>query len=68
MMKQKIINLVAFRLSALPPDVIISVGDYGAFSRRDLIKHVKENDAVGQKITEIELNYLRSLKKGIFYA
>jgi len=37
------------------------------FTRDELIEHVKEGDVVGEKITEVELEFLRSLKEGIFY-
>ena len=64
----KIINLVTARLEVLPPDVKISIVGHGSFSKNELISHVLKNDAIGKKIIEIELDYLKSLKKGIFYA
>ncbi len=65
---QKIINLVTARLAVLPQDVKVSIGSHGEFSRRELIEHVKKNDEIGQKVVEVELEYLKSLKNGIFYA
>lgn len=64
----KIKLLVKARLSVLPPDSLISIGSYGYFTKNELISHIDKNDTIGQAITEIELEYLRSLKKGFFYA
>lgn len=66
--QEQIKELVLARLQIMPPDANISVGSDGEFSRDELIQHVKNNDDIGKKITEIELEYLRLLKKGILYA
>jgi len=60
-------KLVIARLEALPSDKMISIGDLGEFTRDDLIERVDKGDEVGDKITEIQLEYLRLLKEGIFY-
>ncbi len=57
-------ELVIVRLKALPPDKKMSIGGHGSFSRDELIKHVKGGDKIGKKIVEIELEFLRALKKG----
>jgi len=61
-------ELVVARLEVLPSDVRISIGSLGNFTRDELIIHVKKNDEIGRKITEVELEYLKLLKEGIFYA
>ena len=60
-------ELVVARLEVLPSDVRISIGSLGNFTRDELIIHVKKNDEIGRKITEVELEYLKLLKEGIFY-
>ena len=65
--KKEIIDLVVARLEILPSNVQISIGSSEAFTRDQLIEHVKKDDKVGKKIVEVELEYLRLLKKGIFY-
>lgn len=65
---EKIKHLVKARLAVLPPDSLISIGSYGSFTKTELISHVEKDDAIGRAITEIEMEYLRSLKQGIFYA
>ncbi len=60
-------ELIIARLEVLPSDVSISIGSLGNFTRDELIAHVEKDDEVGKKITEVELEYLKLLKEGIFY-
>lgn len=55
-------ELVIARLEVLPEDTGISVGSAGEFTRDELIQRVKQGDEIGQKIIEVQLNYLQSLK------
>jgi len=61
-------NLVVARLDSLPPEVSISVGSEGAFTKNELIKQIQNDTEIGHKMIEIELEYLRKLKEGILYA
>lgn len=65
--KEGIKKLVIARLEILPSDKKISIGSDGEFSRDELIQSVEKGDEVGDKITEIQLEYLTSLKDGILY-
>ena len=60
-------ELVIARLETLPSDLGISLGAEGDFSRDQMIEHVKLGDAVGRKIMDVQMNFLRSLKSGILY-
>ena len=60
---EEIRKLVVARLSVLSSDVHISIGSDGTFSRDELISHVNANDEIGQKIEEIELEWIRSWKE-----
>ena len=66
--KEKIKKLVVSRLDALPANVSISVGSEGHFNKVELIKQIENDTEIGKKMIEIELEYLRRLKEGIFYA
>ncbi len=57
-------NLVIYRLDTLPPGKKISIGSSGEFSKSELIEHVKKGDDIGQQIANIEITFLRALKKG----
>ena len=62
-------ELVLFRIktSKLPTNIKLSIGNLSEepLSTEDVIKHVEQEDLIGQKIVEMEMNYLRLLKKGI---
>lgn len=58
-------ELVIARLRTLSSNRKISIGSSGDFGRDELIERVKNNDEIGKKITEIQLQYLESLKEGI---
>lgn len=61
-MNEDIKQLVIARLEVLPEDTGISIGAEGEFTKDELIKRVEKGDEIGQKIIEVELNYLKSLK------
>ena len=59
---QEIKDLVIARLEVLPEDTGISIGSAGEFTRDELIERVRQGDEIGQKIVQVELSYLKSLK------
>ena len=61
---QEIKELVIARLKTLPDDKSISMGSEGEFTKEDLVEHVEKGDGIGQKMIEIEMDFLRNLKKG----
>lgn len=65
--QEQIKELVIERLRALPSDREISIGDEGSFDREELMKHVADGDSIGEKIIEVELGFLKSLKEGTIY-
>ncbi len=54
-------KLVVTRLRAMPPDIGFSIGDYGSFTRDQLIQEVEKGSKVGKAATELELKFLRRL-------
>jgi hypothetical protein len=64
---EEIRKLVSARLSVLSSDTMISIGSDGNFSRDELLEHVKEGDKVGEKIAQIQIEWLRSLKAELLY-
>lgn len=65
--QKKIIEIVKARLSTLPPDAVLSIGSLGELKRDQIIKEVENNTEIGKKVIEVQLEYLRMLKEGIFY-
>lgn len=60
-------KLVVERLRTLPSGKKISIGSEGSFTKDELIKRVELGDKVGEKIIEVELEFLRALKRGEFF-
>lgn len=59
-------KLVIERLKTIPSDKKISIGGDGDFTAAELIDRVGKKDNVGQKITEVQMKFLQSLKTGEF--
>lgn len=62
---QEIRKLVLARLSVLSSDTVISLGSEGSFNRDELVKKVQEGDRVGEKLAEMQMEWLQSFKEGI---
>ena len=56
-------KLVVARLRSVPPDISYSVGEYGDFTRNQLIEQVEQGTAVGKAATEMELNFIKKMPK-----
>lgn len=56
-------KLVISRLSILSPSTVISIGSEGNFTVSELIDSVERGDRAGEKIVEIQLEWLRSFKE-----
>lgn len=65
--EKEIIDLVVARLQNLPSNKDISIGSSGEFTKDQLIEHVRKADEIGKKMIAIEMDFLRSMKEGIFY-
>ena len=65
--EQEIRAIVIARLESLPDNLKLSLGSEGEFSKQQLIAHVHEGDAIGKKIVEVQMHFLRSLKQGSLY-
>jgi len=64
--EEEVKKIVIARLKIMSPNKKISVGSVGEFDRDELIESVKKGDEIGKKMVQIELEFLRSFKKGIF--
>lgn len=62
---EEIRRLVIARLKVISPDTIKCIGDKGTFSRDQLIEHVQRGDKIGKTIEQVEMEWLRALKRGI---
>ena len=62
---EEIKELVIARLDAIPSNKKISIGNYGEFTKEELIDGVRSGSEVGKKIIEVELEFLRAFKQGV---
>lgn len=60
-------KLVVARLKSFPSGMKISIGSRGDFTKDELITHVEKQDTIGQKIVEVQLEFLRSFKEGMLF-
>ncbi|HLC62856.1 MAG TPA: hypothetical protein VJJ21_00905 [Candidatus Nanoarchaeia archaeon] len=58
-------QLVLIRMETLSSHKKISIGSYGEFSKEEIIQHIKDDDEIGKKMIQVEMEFLRALKKGI---
>ena len=63
--EEDIKKVVIARLETLSPTKKISIGSAGEFTIDELIERVKEDDPIGKKLIQIELDFIRLFKKGI---
>ncbi|MEA3342716.1 MAG: hypothetical protein U9Q92_00985 [archaeon] len=61
--EEEIRKIVIARLSSMPENMKVSIGAYGSFDKYELINRVKKGDEVGKKVVEIQMFYLRSMKR-----
>ncbi len=62
---EEVRKLVIARLSVLSPDIVISMGSEGSFSRDELIESVDRGDEIGEKLAEIQMRWLRSFRAAL---
>lgn len=59
---EEVRKLVIARLSVLSADTMISLGSEGSFTRDELVERVERGDKIGEKLAEIQMEWLRSFK------
>ena len=64
---EEVKKIVIARLEIFPSDKKISIGSFGELTKQEMIDNIEKETDIGEKIVEVQLNYLRSLKEGIFY-
>lgn len=62
---EEVRKLVLARLSVLSADTMISLGSEGSFTRDELVERVEAGDAIGEKLAEIQMEWLRSFKSEV---
>jgi len=63
MATEKEFELIEKRLEAWNEKIGIACIELGPFTKDEMLEHVKAKDEAGQKLAEVQLNYLRKLKE-----
>lgn len=56
-------KLVKKRLATLPPDVSFSIGNFGDFSRDELIHEVDDYSEVGKVAIDMQVEFIKRMPK-----
>ena len=64
---EEIRQLVVERLKAFPSGKKISIGSDGEYSKDELISAIDHHEPIGQKIIDIQMAFLQSLKEGALF-
>lgn len=63
---KKLKEIVLARLSVMPQDISVSIGDKN-LGKKELTKHVESEDEIGKQMMEMELEFLQALARGEVY-
>lgn len=64
--KNKLKELVLARLTVMPQEISISIGDKN-LDKKALTEHVKSEDEIGKQMMEMDLEFLQDLARGAIY-
>jgi len=56
-MKEEFRKEVIKRFSNMPKEIIFNIGNFGSFSKQEIIKHILLEDEIGKTFLEMELNF-----------
>lgn len=59
------IKIVLERLKVMPKTVTLNIGNYGSFSRDELIEQISNRTEMGELVVEIQMAYIRSFKERV---
>ncbi|MBI2629829.1 hypothetical protein HYW76_01885 [Candidatus Pacearchaeota archaeon] len=57
-------ELVLARIGIMPPNLKLSIGNFGTFTKQEMIEHVKCGDAAGKQIIQMQISFIKALTSG----
>ena len=60
---ESIKDIVKKRLMAMPHDITFSVGDFGEYTRDQLIDEVEKETDVGEMMVEMQVEFIKKMPK-----
>jgi len=62
--EDKLKELVLARIDIMPPNLKLSIGGFGTFTKQELSEHVRKGDKAGKQIVQMQVNFIRALTSG----
>lgn len=59
------IKIVLERLRVMPKTIKLNIGNYGSFTRDQLIEAISNKTPIGELVIEMQMAYLRSFKERV---
>jgi len=57
-------QLVKERISIMPSNIKLSIGNYGTFSKEEMLASVDKEDAVGKEVVRMQMDFIKALTSG----
>jgi len=57
-------ELVLARIEIMPPNFKLSIGNFGTFTKQEMINSVKNEDEAGKQIIQMQINFIKALTSG----
>ena len=54
-------ELVLARIEVMPQNFRLSIGNFGTFTKQEMIESVKKEDEAGKQIIKMQLNFIKAL-------
>ena len=65
-LRERLKRLVLERINVMPDTLRMAVGSM-QLTKTDIVKHIRDEDEIGQQVIEMELDFLRDLASGAVY-
>jgi len=59
-------ELILARIEVMPSNLKLSIGNFGTFTKQELMEHVKKGDEEGKQIMQMQINFIKALTSGRF--
>ena len=62
--EEELKELVLARIDVMPSNYKLSIGNFGTFTKDELVEKVKSGDEAGKQIVRMQLNFIKALTTG----
>ena len=58
-------KLLEKRYEAMPENLGVACIRYGSLTKKEILKHIKAEDEIGEDLLRVSMHYLKKLKTGL---